>query len=190
MSFLGAALGISMQVYLTLNLPDFFDAGLITVSLERGLIVGSIFGLGIFITRVITERFQASRALLRVIFGTITGGIGLNIALFIFHILFVKTAPQSFLITTGCMMIALTVSVGGFFRSRLPGMVLSSASILLAIVGTWWIHINYATSNVELTPIFRYDPNWTLAQVSFTALSVALLVGIFGNLVSLTIKDE
>jgi len=190
MSFLGAALGIGLQSYLTYNLPDFFDIERITVSMEQGLIVGSIFGLGIFLARVIIERFQSSSALLRTIFGTITGAIGMNIALLIFHILFVKTVPQGFLITTGCMMIALTFSIGGFFRSRLLKMILSSASILLAIVGTWWIHISFAASNVELTPILRYDYDWTLIQIVPIALGIALLIGIFGNLINLTIKDD
>ena len=190
MSFLGAALGIGMQVYLTYNLPDFFDIERITTSMERGLIVGSIFGLGIFLSRIIIERFQASNTLLRLLFGTLMGGIGINIALLIFHILFGKTAPQGLLITAGCMMIAFTFSIGGFFHSRLIGMILSSISIFLAIMGTWWIHINFAASNLELTPLFRYDYNWTLTHVSFIALMVALWIGIFGNLVSLTIKDE
>ncbi len=188
MSFLGAALGIGLQVYLTINLPDFFDKG--TISLERGLIIGLIFGLGIFTTRVIMERFNASNALVRIFFGTLLGSMGMNIALFIFHILFVRTPPQGFLITAGCTMIALFLSIGGLIRSRLIRIFISVIAILAAIMGTWWIHINYATSNVELTPIFRYDYNWTLTQVSFTALGIALLIGIFGNMISLTIKEE
>jgi hypothetical protein len=60
----------------------------------------------------------------------------------------------------------------------------------MAITGTWWIHINLAASPLELTPMFRYDYNWPLTQVLFTALGVAFLIGIFGNLISLSIKDE
>jgi len=114
----------------------------------------------------------------------------MNIALLIFHVLFLDTPPMGFLITLGCMMIALTFAFGSLIRSRLIRMLLSSVSILMAIIGTWWIHINFATSSLELTPMFRYDYTWPLTQVLFTALSVAFLIGILGNLISLSIRDE
>jgi len=190
MAFLGAALGVGIQVYRTYNLPNFFDIARITTSLERGLIIGSIFGFGIFLTRVITERLHPSNTGLRILFGTIAGGLGMNIALIIFHVLFLNTPPMGFLITLGCMMIALTFAVGSLIRSHLIRMFLSSISILMAIIGTWWLHINLATSPVELTPMFKYDYNWSLTQVLFTALGVALSIGISGNLISLSIKNE
>jgi len=190
MAFLGAALGIGLQVYLTYNFPSFLDTARITTSLERGLIIGSIFGLGIFLTRVITERFHTSNAILSLFLGTIAGGIGMNIALFILYVLFLDTPPQGFLLTLGCMMIALTFAVGTLIHSRLIKMFFSSVSILIAIIGTWLIHTNLAASQLELTPIFRYDYTWPLTQVLFTALSVAFSIGIFGNLISLSIKDE
>jgi len=190
MAFLGAAFGVGIQVYLTYQLPNFFDIARITTSLEQGLIIGTVLGLGIFLTRLITERFPESSVPLRVILGTIAGGVVMNIALFVFNVLFLDTHPMGFLITVGCAMIALTFTAGGLIRSRLIKTLFSSVSIFTAITGTWWIHINFATSPVELTPLFRYDYAWSLAQVSFVALSVALLTGIFGNLTSLAIKDE
>jgi hypothetical protein len=190
MAFLGAALGVGLQVYLTYNLPDFLDIARITTSLEQGLIIGSVFGLGIFLTRVITERFLTSSTLLRIFLGTIAGGLGMNIALFIFHVLFLNTRPQGILITLGCTMIALAFALGSLIRSRLIRMFFSSVSILMAIIGTWLIHINLTNSPVELTPIFRYAYAWPLTQVLLTALGVAFLMGIFGNLISLSIKDE
>ncbi|HEU0296978.1 MAG TPA: serine/threonine-protein kinase [Anaerolineales bacterium] len=190
LAFLGAALGVGMQVYLTYNLPDFMDTPRFTDSLMQGLIVGSVFGLGIFMVRVVMERFQASAAALRLSVGTIIGGLGINIALLIFHVLFLNTPPRGLLITAACMLIALTFAVGSLFRSRLLRMVLSSVSVFGAILGTWWIHVNFAASLVDLTPVFRYDYAWTLAQVALTALGVALSIGILGNLVSLSIVEE
>ena len=114
----------------------------------------------------------------------------MNIALLIFHVLFVKTRPTGFLLTLGCMMIATTFAVGGLIRSRLIKMFLSSVSILMAIMGTWLIHVNLAASPVELTPMFRYDYLWPFTQVLFTALGVSLLIGIFGNLINLSIRNE
>lgn len=67
---------------------------------------------------------------------------------------------------------------------------LSSAAIFVAIVGTWLLHGNLATSARELTPIFRYEYTWPLTQVLLTALAVAFPMGILGNLVDLSLKDE
>ena len=114
----------------------------------------------------------------------------MNIALWIFNILFLKTAPSSLLITLGCMMIALTFALGGLIRSRLIKMTLSSLSIFLAIAGTWLIHITLAGSQLELTPLFKYDYAWPLTQVLLIASGVGLLIGVSGNLVKLSIRDE
>jgi hypothetical protein len=190
MAFLGSALGVGIQVYLTYNLADLFDNARITLSLERGLIVGSVFGLGVFMIRVVVERFQASRALPRVLFGTIAGGMGMNLALLVFHVLFLNTPPRGFLITGGCLVIAFAFATGGLTRSYLFKVLSSSVSIIAAIAGTWWLHVNFATSPVELTPIFRYDYAWSLTQILLAAFGVALPTGILGNLIDLSIKDE
>jgi serine/threonine protein kinase len=190
LAFLGAALGVGLQVYLTYNLPNFLDTARVTTSLERGLIIGSVLGLGVFLPRLFVERFQASSAFLRVFLGTIAGGMVMNIALLIFHVLFLSTPPSGFLITLGCGLIAFTFALGGLIRWRLIKMLLAGVSIFMAITGTWWLHINLATSQVEWTPLFRYDYTWPLAQVVFTALAVAFSIGILGNLIDLTIQKE
>ena len=190
MAFLGAALGVGMQNYLTINLTDLFDSLRIISSIERGLIIGSVFGFGIFLIRVIVERLRTSNTFLRVTAGTILGGLILNIALLILHVIILQTPPMGWLITLGCVMISFAIAISSLFRTRLVKMFFSSASIFIAISGTWWVHINYATSNLELTPIFKYDPAWSLAQISLTALGVALMIGVFGHLVNLAAKEE
>jgi hypothetical protein len=177
-------------VYLTYNLPDFLDIARISTSLEQGLIIGSILGLGIFLTRVITERFHTSNILLSIFLGTIAGGVGINIALWMFHVLFLNTPPHGFLIPLGCAVIALTFALGGLIRSRLIKMFLSGVSILSTIMGTWLLHINLTSSIVEWTPMFRYDYTWSLMQISFTAFIVAFVIGILGNMISLSVREE
>lgn len=190
LAVLGSALGIGIQVYLTYNWPDFFDILRITTSLEQGLIVGAIFGLGIFLARVIVERFQTSRAPLRLLLGTFAGGVVMNIAMLAFHVLF-RTAPQGLSITAACLLIALVFAAGSFARSYLLRVLLSSAVILAVTLATWWIHIGFAASSAELTPIFRFDPtSWSWTQVTLIALGTALPIGIFGNLVRLSLHEE
>jgi hypothetical protein len=188
LAFLGSALGVGIQVYLTYNWPDFFDILRITTSLEQGLIIGAVFGLGIFLVRVIVERFQASRVFPRLILGTIAGGIVMNIALLVFHVLF-QTAPDGFLITGGCLVMALAFAAGSANRSHPFKILFSSAVILAVIMVTWWIHIEFSPSGVELTPVFRYYYDWPLTRVLLTALGTALPIGILGNLINLSVKE-
>jgi hypothetical protein len=136
------------------------------------------------------ERFQASSVLLRIILGTLTGGVVMNISLFIFHVLFLNTPPMGFLVTAGCVLIALTFSIGGLLKSRILKMILATVSIFTAILGTWLIHIGSAASSVELTPVFRYDYAWSLTQISSVAFGAAVSMGLLGNLIDLSTLDE
>ena len=190
MAFLGSALGIGIQNYLTINLTGLFNTERITLSLERGLIVGLVFGLGIFLSRVLTERFQTSRVLPRILLGTLMGGIGINLALLVFHVLFLNTPPKGLLITGGSMLIALAFVLGGMSHSYVFKVLVVVVSVVVAITGTWWMHVSNASSSLDLTPIFRYQYGWTLAQVAFYALAVALPIGILGNMLNLAIVEE
>ncbi len=189
LALVGTTFGIGTQVYLTYRLPEFMDAARISSSLEQGLITGAIFSLGILFARVIVERFSGASAWLRVLLGTVGGAIGMNISLFIFHVLFINTPPNGILITLGCVLIAFTYAVGGLIRWRSIRMILSSSAVFSAILGTWWIHITMADSVTELTPLFRYDYAWPLAQILLTAIIVAMWIGIFGNLVQLAAEE-
>lgn len=189
-AFLGASLGIATQVYLTYRLPTFFDTARITASLEQGLIIGSIFGLGIFLSRVIVERFQASRVIPRLVLGTISGGLVMNIALFVFHVLFLHTPPMGVLVTAGCILVAFFFSIGGLLRSRVLKVILTTASVFGAITGTWLMHVNSAATSLDLTPIFKYDYTWTLPEISSAAIGVAIFMGTLGNLIDLSTLDE
>lgn len=190
LAFLGASMSIFLQNYLTIRLPDFFNITRLTNSVERGLIIGSVFGFGIFFARIIMERFQTSGIFRRLLLSTLVGGVLMNIALLIFHVLFVRTPPEGFLITLGCLTIALACAVSSLVPSVLFKMVLVSISVFIAIVGTWLIHANFATSLVELTPMFKYEPSWPLSQILMTALLVSMPVGVFGSLVPLAVKEE
>jgi serine/threonine protein kinase len=189
-AFLGSALGIAAQVYLTINLTALFDSARITLSLERGLITGFIFGLGIFLARTTVERFHTSRPLPRLLVGTFAGAALLNMALLVFHVLFLKTPPHGILLPLGCLAIALTFAACGFSRSYPLRAFFTSAVVFAAILTTWWLHTRYASVPEEYTPLFRYDYTWTQIQVAWTALSVALPIGILGNLINLRLTPQ
>jgi hypothetical protein len=190
LALLGSTLGIASYVYLTYRLPEFMDAIRISSSLEQGLITGVFFSLGIILARLIVERFSGINVFLRILLGTISGAVGMNIALFIFHVLFINTPPSGFLVTFGCLLIAFAFALGGLIRSRWAAMILSVGIIFLAITGTWWLHVTLAASITELTPLFQYDYNWSLSQVLFTSMIMAVWVGVFGNLVKLATEES
>ncbi|HET7145157.1 MAG TPA: serine/threonine-protein kinase [Anaerolineales bacterium] len=186
LALVGATFGIGTQVYLTYRLPEFMDIARISASLEQGLITGTVFSLGILLARIAVERFSGANTLLRVVLGTLAGAVAMNIAMFIFHVLFINTPPSGFLITIGCTLIAFAYALGGLIRFRPAGMILSISAIVLAITGTWWMHVSMTSDITKLTPLFRYDYNWSLSQILFTSILVAAWMGIFGNLMQLT----
>jgi serine/threonine protein kinase len=189
-AFLGASLGVAAQVYLTINLTGLFDSARLTLSLERGLITGAIFGLGIFLTRAAVERFHTSRLLPRLVAGILAGALLMNLALFVFHVLFLRTPPHGFLIAAGCFVIALAFAAASFTPSYPLRALLVSLVVFGVILAGWWIHIRFASAPEQLTPLLRYDYAWSLAQVAMTALAVSLPIGILGNLVDLTLKPQ
>lgn len=178
----GATFGIGTQVYLTYRLPQFMDVARISSSIEQGLLIGSIFSMGILLTRLIVERFSAVSALRRTVLGTLAGAAGMNIAMFIFHVLFLNTPPRGGLIVLGCVLTAASYAVAGLLSSRLLRMALTFSALFLSITATWWLHVTWSGSITELTPFFRYDYNWTAWQVALTAAAVSAWIGIFGSL--------
>jgi hypothetical protein len=190
LAFLGSAAGIGLQVYLTIQLPAFLDTARLAASLERGLIIGAVFGLGIFLARLITERFATARAFPKIILGTLAGGLITNIAVLLFHVLFLNTPPRGLLITLGCLVIALSFALAGVVRSRVAKITLSSSAVFTAIVATWLVHFNRAASLLDLTPLFHYNRDWSLVQIMFVALVVSLCIGVPGNLIRLSMRGE
>lgn len=178
----GATFGIGTQVYLTYRLPQFMDVARITSSIEQGLLIGSIFSMGILITRLAVERFTAVSALRRTVFGTAAGAVGMNIAMFIFHVLFLNTPPSGGLILLGSILTAASFAVAGLLPSRPIRAALTSAAIFLSITATWWAHVTWSASITELTPFFRYDYVWPAWQVALTAAIVSAWMGILGSL--------
>jgi hypothetical protein len=177
----GAVLGIGFQVYATYRLPEFLDAARLTAALEQGLMVGSIFGLGIFLARLPVERLGGLHAAPRLLAGALAGSAAIGSALFVYHALFLHTPPAGPLIAIGSALIALGFAAGGLLPRRSLRLLCSTTAVFLAITGTWWIHRLLADSPAALTPLFPYDYDWRPAQVWQTAFAVAVLMGSLGN---------
>jgi serine/threonine protein kinase len=188
-ALLGSTMGIALQIYLTYRLPNFLDMARISSSLIQGLIIGFIFSLGIFVSRLFVERFERVSFVLRFGIASILGTLGTSAAILSFHVLFLDTMPSSPLIPLGCFMIACSYSLNYLIPWRVGKMMLSTVAIFSAIVGTWWIHDMFSASITDLTPLFHYDAQWSFAQVGLTALCVAISMAFWGNLSRLDIRE-
>ena len=180
---LGAALSVGLQVYLTLRLMKIMDFDRLLISLERGILLGVLFGLGILIVRIIVERFPESNAAIRIGLAVLLGGLLLNVAKFIFDVLVLKTVPQGMLlISAGSLLIALGYAMSGLVRLRLVKTLITTAAVLTALAGTWWGHLMLSRAGITMTPLFFYDYMWTTSQVFITMLIVVMPMSIISNL--------
>jgi hypothetical protein len=189
-ALLGSTLGIALQIYLTYRLPNYMDLTRISSSLIQGLIIGFVFSLGIFLSRLAVERFGHIPFLLR--FGTavLLGGSVTSVAILLFHLLFLNTMPSGPLIVAGCFMIAASYALHGLIPWRIVKMMVSSLAVFGAILGTWGLHTTFSKSITELTPLFQYDLQWSLVRVAVTALCVAIPIGVLGSLLRLDIQED
>jgi hypothetical protein len=190
LAMLGSTFGIATQIYLTYRLPDYLDSARISSSLIQGLIVGIVFGLGIFLSRLLVERFEGISPIIRFGLASIFGMLGMSAALLLFNGLFLNTAPSGLLMPAGCLVIASSYAVSGFIPSKIAKAFISTLLIFAGILGTWWVHQTFSGSLLELTPLFRYDYAWPLSQIAFTAFLAALWMGVLGNFPSLKVREE
>jgi serine/threonine protein kinase len=187
---LGVALSTGLQTYFTYRWPQFLDTLRIVSSIEKGVILGVILGFGIFVTRIIVERFPDSNPFLRVGLATLLGGVFLNIAFFTYDVLLTDTVPQGILISAGCLIISLAFAVGGLMRNRPLRIILSAVAVMTALAGSWWGHLLIARSGITMTPIFSYEYQWTMFQVLGMIIVVTLPMAILGTMGDLSPKPE
>jgi serine/threonine protein kinase len=187
---LGVALGFGLQIYLTYRLPDFMDTARISISLERGLFIGVIFGLGLFINRLIVERFPEVNGLLRLALATISGAVILNLSIFIYDVLLLDTVPAGMVIGAASLLISSGFALSGLLKKRILKMLLSACVTFAALAASWWAHITLTTSTLILSPVLYYDYSWTNQQILITLMVVTLPIALLGNLLDLSPKEK
>jgi serine/threonine protein kinase len=188
--FLGILLGTGLRVYLTYRLPNFLDIERITISLEHGIFLGLSLGIGILLTKLIVERFPETRPSLRLGIASLSGGLILNMAILTYDLLFLKALPSGLLAPLGCLLIAFGYAAAGLFRARLSKILVSGAAILIALMASWIGHLTLASTPYPMSPIFFYDYGWAITQVMAVNLVISLCMGIFGNLVDVSVKSK
>jgi serine/threonine protein kinase len=171
---LGVALTAGLQVFITYRLPQFMDTLRILSSLERGVIFGLLFGLGILVSRVTVERFPESKKALRVLAGVLLGTFLLNAAVFVYDVLLNEFVPTGLLLTAGCLAVALGFSLAGLAKKAGIRMLIAAPFVFLAISLTWLLHLALLKAGIEMTPLFYYDISWPQTQILLTILLISL----------------
>jgi hypothetical protein len=179
---LGVFLGFGAQVYLTYRLPNYMDMTRISISVERGLFMGFVFGFGIFITRLLTEILPSTKTIARMAISTLVGGAILTTGLLLYDLLFLSTLPGGILYAAGCFFISAGYACTQWVRPAALKISISAMVIFLALAGTWIGHIGTAATPTSMAPIFFYDYGWTIAQVFGTMLVASLPMAVFGTL--------
>ncbi len=180
---LGVFLGFGAQVYLTYRLPNYMDMTRISISVERGLFMGFVFGFGIFITRLLAELPTSIKILPRIMIATVVGGMTLTVGLLLYDILFLNTLPVGVLFAAGCFLISAGYTFGVRARPIAVKMLISAMAIFLALSGTWFGHVALAASPIGMSsPVFFYDYGWSIARILGTMLAASLPMAFFGCL--------
>jgi serine/threonine protein kinase len=187
LAFLGTFIGTSIQTYFSYRLPGFLDFERTSIALERGSLFGLIFGVGILVTRLIAERLTFLGKLPRIILAAVAGATSLNMGLFTNNVLFLKYVPDGFLLSAGCLFIALGFASASLLQGLPARSAVTTLFISAALAGTWWAHTQLAVSPASLTPIFFYEYTWANTQVFVLILLVAIPMAVLGNLSKLSL---
>ena len=188
MAFLGMALGFGSIAYLTYRLPVWFDTIRITSALVRGLIMGASFGFGVFLTRLIAERFSKVNPILRIALATISGSIALTISVDIYHLLILNTPPHGILILLSCLLTAIGFSLGALTHTRALKIFASLVALYASLAGSWWIHVSGGLASA--TPMIPFESSTPISQTLGLILVAVLPMAILSNLASMTLKQE
>ena len=174
---LGCSLALAFFIYLTFRSPDFITARRLQNALANGLLFGVLLGLSAVLPYAISERLRVLSAAIRLILGTLVGGLVATWAFSSFHLLFYDLPPVSNLILPGGFVFALGCALAGLFRRFPNRAVIISLGLLCAVMGTWFISLN--TGDDPLLYLFTNDPlaNWLLVTlVAATAGSISQLI--------------
>jgi serine/threonine protein kinase len=184
-SALGGALGLGVYVYLTYRLPIFMDATRILISLVRGILIGPLIGLGIFITNLLAQRLNALPFFVRLILGTGVGTLIINLSFVAYYYLFLDVTPRGWLIAASSLLAVLGFSLSGMVAQRWLRIVISTLGTVLGIMLSWQVHLL-----TGLDPLLNFEYSWTWGQVALVALIVALLMASGGQLIKLPYNTD
>ena len=184
-ALLGSALSVAIQNYLIIRIPAYMDAVRISVSLERGLFLGTFFATGILLIRIIVERSGRTKVLPRLVIATMAGGLIFSIGLLSYDILMVQIDLAGVLLPAGCLLAAFGFAQGRRMRTGFLRTLVAAGFVFLALALTWMMHLVLLGTGVYVSPLFSYEYTWSPWQIGGAMLIFSLPISFFGNLSSL-----
>jgi serine/threonine protein kinase len=188
-AYFGSAFSIGLQNYLIIRIPNFMDAVRISVSVERGLFLGTFFAVGILLIRLIVERFPDSKALPRLALSTLIGGSIFAIGFIAYDSLMVKIDLHGLLFLAGCMLCAFGFAQGNLTRPGSLRITVAAGAVFSALALTWIIYLNLLNNGLNLSPLFFYENTWSAWKIIGTMTLFSLPISFFGTLLDLSPED-
>ncbi len=179
LTLLGSILGVSLYAYSAINLRGLFLVDGILIVIERGLFLGTLMGLGIFLTRLLVRRFDVIRPIPRFVLGAGIGALFVDLSVVLFQVLILKSPPTGWLIPLGATLIVLGFAISSLLSrpAWLVRTVISFVFIGTGLVLPWLLSLG-----TELDPVFHYDITWPLEQVLLVSGAVALCISFVSQL--------
>jgi hypothetical protein len=182
-TLLGSVLGIGAHVYLTVRLWGIFALDRIRITIEQGLFLGILIGLGIFATRLFVKRFDVIKPIPRLLLGVAIGALIVDVSVVISQVLFLNSPPTGWLITLGSVLLVLGFAISSSLArpAWLVRALLSFVFVELAIVLPFLLSIS-----TGLDPMFRFEYTWTIQQVLLVSSITALLISFVSQLTEIS----
>jgi hypothetical protein len=182
-TLLGSVLGIGAHVYLTVRLWGIFALDRIRITIEQGLFLGVLIGLGIFATRLFVKRFDVIKPIPRLLLGVAIGALIIDVSIVISQVLFLNSPPTGWLITLGSILFVLGFAISSLLArpAWLVRALLSFVFVELGIVLPFLLSIS-----TGLDPMFRFEYTWTTQQVLLVSGITALLISFISQLTEIS----
>jgi serine/threonine protein kinase len=180
-STLGSVLGLGVYIYLTYRLPAFMDATRIFISLVRGILIGPLVGLGIFLTNLVVQRLNALPLPVRLIMGTGVGTLLVNLGFVVYYYLFLDVTPRGWLIAFSSLLVALGFALSSVVARRWLRGAISTFGVVSGVMLSWQMHLLTSSD-----PLLNFEYSWSWGRIALVALIVALLMATGGQFIRLS----
>ncbi|HTX92352.1 MAG TPA: protein kinase [Anaerolineales bacterium] len=188
LSVAGTTIGFSAIAYLSYRLPDFLDTVRIAVSLERGFFLGIFFSLGIFLTRLLSERFSsAPKGWPLVLSATLGTGL-FYLAFLAYDVIVLDTPPSGLLLPGSCLLIAIGYALGSLFKKRFLKIGLAFLTLAAVLAGSWYVILYLGSGATTITPPIAFEATLPVIQVILIISLSMLPVAALGSLIDLTLQ--
>jgi len=183
MAFLGVVAGMFGIVFSTINIPTFMSLERILISLEHSAFLGLLLGFGIFLIRVVVERFPETHPLIRLLSGTFLGGLVIIFSFSTYSTLLLKNPPAGAVVPLCGWLLAFCLAWISLAKSRFVKIIGAAFLITAIMIIGWWLRIPLQSS-----PLLYLRFEWGIGQLVTSYFLFALPIAILNNIIDISPK--